>query len=124
MKFKSRQIEGKGRGRFLGYPTINLKIPQNFKLKDGIYGAKVFIDKGRYLGALFFGPIPTFDQKEKSLEIFLIDTTDIKVEGESQVEVETFKYIREVRNFKDQEGLKEQMRVDVLKIKDLFLKES
>jgi len=44
MKFKSRHIKGKGRGKKMGFPTINLKIPSNFKLEDGIYAAKVFIE--------------------------------------------------------------------------------
>ena len=43
MKFKSRHIKGKGRGKILGFPTINLEIPKRFSLAIGIWAVKVWI---------------------------------------------------------------------------------
>ena len=37
MKFETVHITGKGRGKPMGFPTINLKIPELFKLKIGVY---------------------------------------------------------------------------------------
>ena len=45
MQFESTHISGKGRGKPMGFPTINLKIPENFKLKNGVYAVKVSIEK-------------------------------------------------------------------------------
>jgi riboflavin kinase/FMN adenylyltransferase len=71
--FTTIQIRGKGRGKLLGYPTINMKIPVDFDLPDGIYAAWVTIGTTRYGGALHWGPIPTFKEEMKSLEVFVVD---------------------------------------------------
>jgi len=76
MKFESIHIKGKGRGKPMGFPTINLKIPNNFKLKDGIYTAKVTIDSKVFISALHYGPVPTFNEQKKSLEVYLIEVTN------------------------------------------------
>ena len=64
MQFESTHIKGKGRGKPMGFPTINLKIPENFELKDGIYAAKVVIENITFVGALHYGPVPTFSEQE------------------------------------------------------------
>jgi len=66
MKFESTQTKGKGRGKLMGFPTINLKIPANFELEDGIYAAKVNIENKVFVGALHYGPVPTFNEEKKA----------------------------------------------------------
>lgn len=139
MKFKSRQTPGKGRGKLLGFPTINLEIPlrrlpdrndneeysndsgTGFDLKEGIYAALVTIDGKKYKGALHFGPIPVFDEKEKSLEVFLIDADrDFLMDVSEKIEVEIKDYIREIRNFPNTKDLVKQIKEDVKKINGLL----
>ncbi|KKP65604.1 MAG: hypothetical protein UR63_C0049G0007 [Candidatus Roizmanbacteria bacterium GW2011_GWC2_35_12] len=43
--FTSHQIKGRGRARKLGYPTINLEIPENLDLKEGVYGVQFMVDE-------------------------------------------------------------------------------
>lgn len=122
MKFLTHQISGKGRGSKIGIPTINLKVPQDFKLGKGIYAVWVTIDKRIYQGALHYGPIPTFNQSEDSLEVMLLD-----VEGQLgkltslPVEVEIIKRIRPIIKFNRVDELLKEVRSDVAKAKKLLL---
>ena len=119
MKFESFHIRGKGRGKGMGFPTINLKIPINFSLKDGIYAAKVYIEDKIFIGALHYGPVLTFNEREKSLEVYLIDLNDNKLKNldEKIIKVETIKYLRPVIKFNSKEELIIQIEKDVSLIK-------
>lgn len=113
MKFKSHQIKGKGRGKLLGFPTINLKIPENFNIDEGIYAVKVRFGGKEFPGAMHLGPIPTFNENEKTLEIFLIDANDKSIPASGVFEFETVKYLRPVLSFPNQEELVKQIKKDV-----------
>ncbi len=98
----------------MGFPTINLAIPEGFDLADGIYAVKVTIGGRRYRGALHFGPIPTFAENEKSLEVFLLDAHDsLAGDTEGDITVETVKYIRPVTKFDTAQKLAAQIKNDV-----------
>lgn len=126
MQFESTHVSGKGRGKPMGFPTINLKIPEKFKLKDGVYGAKVVIEKYVFLGALHFGPTPTFNEKEKSLEVYLIGVSEgdlvedgLTDFGNKIIHVEILKYLRPIAKFRLVEDLRKQIEEDVAAIKSL-----
>ena len=114
-KFQSRQVKGKGRGKLLGFPTINLEIPHDFKLISGIYAVKVFIKGQEFIGALHFGPVPTFNEIQDTLEVFIIDIgPDQLPETENlDIEIETIKYLRPVKNYQNQDDLIKQIGKDV-----------
>lgn len=113
MKFSSTQIKGKGRGKLLGFPTINLQIPENFELKDGIYAVKFFAGEKKFLGAMHYGRVPTFKENEKTLEVFLIDTKDEDIPDTENFEIEIVKFLRPVMNFNTEKELTHQMQRDV-----------
>lgn len=113
MKFSSSQIRGKGRGKLLGFPTINLQIPENFDLEEGIYAVNFFAGEKKFLGAMHYGPIPTFKESQKTLEVFLIDINDTDTPDSESFEIETLKYLRPVINFETEEDLKKQITKDV-----------
>ncbi|VVA44529.1 Riboflavin kinase [Candidatus Roizmanbacteria bacterium] len=126
MQFESTHIKGKGRGKPMGFPTINLKIPENFELKDGIYAAKVVIENKTFVGALHYGPVPTFSEQEKSLEVYLIglvenELTKYGLENldEKIIKVEILKYLRQVIKFRLVEDLVKQIEEDVKQIKEI-----
>lgn len=121
MKFESTHIKGKGRGKPMGFPTINLKIPDNFKLKDGIYAAKVSIENKIFSGALHYGPTPTFNEEKKSLEVFLLGSSNNELENlEGKIiKVEIIKYLRPVIKFESKEELIKQIEEDVINIKKM-----
>ena len=126
MKFESTQIKGKGRGKPMGFPTINLKIPDGFELKDGIYATKVNIEKKVFKGALHYGPVPTFSEEEKSLEVYLIEVTNEdlinygfeNLDGKL-IKIEIIKYLRKIIKFKMVEELVKQIEEDVKNIQEL-----
>ena len=122
MKFESTQIIGKGRGKPMGFPTINLKIPENFELKNGIYAAKVVIENKTFVGALHYGPVPTFGELQKSLEVYLIEAKQADYEllenlDGKIIKIEIIKFLRDIIKFKLVEDLVRQIETDVKEIK-------
>lgn len=115
-QFSSCQIVGRGRAKTLGFPTINLKIPANFDLEEGIYGVFILLDNLRYLGAMHYGMSPTFSDKEKSLEVFLINKKNISVVN-NKINVQIIKYLRPVKNFASKVELIKQIEEDIENIK-------
>ena len=126
MKFESTHVSGKGRGKPMGFPTINLKIPENFELNEGIYAVKFVIERKIFKGALHYGPIPTFKELEKSLEVFLIEVTNenlisygLENLDDKIIKVEVIKYLREIKKFRLVEDLVRQIKEDVNNIKKI-----
>jgi len=126
MQFESTHITGKGRGKPMGFPTINLKIPDNFKLKDGVYAVKIVIENHIFKGALHFGPTPTFSQIEKSLEVYLIGLSQSELieyglenMDEKIIKVEILEYLRPIIRFRQVGKLVKQIQEDVSAIKNL-----
>jgi riboflavin kinase/FMN adenylyltransferase len=110
----------------MGFPTINLKIPKKFELKEGIYASKITIGNNVFKGALHYGPTPTFSEEEKSLEVYLIGVLENELEkyglinmGEQIIKVEILKLLRPVMKFRLVEDLVKQIEEDVRQIKGL-----
>ena len=124
MKYTTPTVPGHGRGKFLGFPTFNLFIPDNFNLKQGIWATHVWLPHqlptpGSRLpalqGALHYGPVPVFNQEDLSLEIFLLD-----YDSDAPIPELTFApkhYLRPVINFPTQEALVEQIGKDVRQVR-------
>lgn len=123
MLYQTKQIKGVGRGRKIGFPTVNLIIPEEFHFDDGVYATWVVIEEQTFKGALHYGPIPTFDMKDRSLEVHLIDVTDgnVPVTYGKDIEIDIVEKIRDVKNFENALELATQISDDVQKIK-LILK--
>jgi riboflavin kinase/FMN adenylyltransferase len=115
LSFRTVAISGKGRGKNLGFPTINMQIPAEvpLALPEGIYAGTVTINKQSYGGALFYGSIPVFGENEKSLEVYLVDSGYISVNPSDELEVAVKKFIRPVQNFSSPELMILQMEKDV-----------
>lgn len=120
--FITKQIKGHGRGKFLGFPTINLEVPEKFELDNGIYASWVTIDGTRFRGALHWGPIPTFDEKEQSLEVFLLGPGEHELASAdvSKILVEPVERLRDVLKFDSIELLTRQMEKDVARVRSLL----
>ena len=122
MSYRTKQIKGKGRGKLLGYPTINFQIPRDLVADEGIYAAMVIINKKIYKGALHYGPVPTFNEKEKSLEVFLIDADEKELDrlDGKIIEIELVKKIRDIKKFSTVEELSLQIGWDVEMINSIM----
>jgi riboflavin kinase/FMN adenylyltransferase len=105
-------VHGAGRGRDIGYRTINLAPPEPRKLlpPEGVYAVAVEWDGGQAGGMMHQGPRPTFGESARSLEIHLLDA-EVDLYGQG-VKVSWVKRLRDVKKFPSPEALKQQLDND------------
>jgi len=108
--FDSRVQHGDKRGRDLGYPTANLKMPENCPLKHGIYAVKVRAGGKLHDGVASYGRRPTFDDGAPLFEVFLFDFSGDLYGQELTVHVAGF--LRGEEKFDSAEALIAQMDRD------------
>lgn len=113
----TKQITGQGRGKDLGFPTVNMIIPEDFDLEYGIYAGWFVIDHKPYKAALHFGPVPVFNEDIPTLEAHLIDITDenMPLIHDREIELDIVDKIRDIKDFSDPEDLVEQIDIDIKK---------
>lgn len=83
--FTGTVVPGSGRGRNLGWPTINVELEGTQAPPDaGVYACWVRLaGEGQlYRGALHCGPRPTFNESAPTLEIHLLDFVGRSLYGE------------------------------------------
>jgi riboflavin kinase/FMN adenylyltransferase len=107
-----RVVHGEARGRLLGYPTLNVALPEGRKLlpPEGVYAVRVQTPSGAHGGMLNLGGRPTFGDERLSLEAHLFD-----VSGDwygAPVRVDFVRRLREVRRFDGADALVAQLRRD------------
>ena len=122
MKFKTSTVRGVGRGKELGYPTINMFIPDDIPilLRPGVYAARAVVKGETYNGAMFYGPRSTFGETDSTLEIYLFDTLSLYVAPGEEIEIETVKFVRDVIKFDFPELLVNQMDKDTELIRKIL----
>jgi riboflavin kinase/FMN adenylyltransferase len=105
-------VEGAGRGRTLGVPTINLTPPHPRKLlpPDGVYAARVAWQGGVHGAMVNLGPRPTFGEHVRALEAHLFEFAG-EVYGET-VTVEFVRRLRDVMRFGSAGALGRQLEAD------------
>src|SRR5215210_2604364 len=64
---------GEKRGRELGYPTANMRLPDDCRLRHGIYAVRASVGGRPVDGVASFGRRPTFDNGAPLLEVHLFD---------------------------------------------------
>lgn len=105
-------VPGTGRGRAIGYRTINLEPPDPRKLlpPDGVYAVRVEWPDGASGGMMNQGPRPTFGETQRVLEAHLFDATD-QLYGKN-VRLQWIARLRDVQTFPSAEALKRQLDRD------------
>lgn len=73
--FSGRVTHGEGRGRLLGFPTVNLELPSRRKLlpPHGVYAVHVEGRDAAFGGMMNLGPRPTFGDETVTLEVHLFE---------------------------------------------------
>ncbi len=106
-------VRGDGRGRRLGFPTANLRVPGNGKLipPPGVYAVKAGIRRGDFEGAIHIGPRPTFTGSGPTIELHILDFED-DLYGE-EIRVEFIRFLRHVHPFSSASALVDQLKSDV-----------
>lgn len=104
-------------GRTIGFPTANIRYPQNkHRLKNGVYETRVFVDGKKYKGITNFGARPTFDDDTVLTETYL-DGFEGNLYGR-ELKVEFIRHLRDIQKFKNVDKLKEQLTKDIRQVRN------
>ncbi len=100
-----RVVHGRGEGGDLGFATANLDLSPNetMLVREGVYGAYVYVDERRYAAAVNVGVSKTFSDATAAVEAHLID-----FEGDlygKELKIEFMNWLREPRVFKTTDEL-------------------
>lgn len=103
-------VHGDKRGRELGFPTANIQVDPNCRLRHGVYAVRVGIGDARYDGVANFGRRPMFDTGAVLLEVFLFDFAG-DLYGQT-LDVAFIGWVRPEEKFASIAELIEQMQAD------------
>lgn len=114
-------IPGEQRGRELGFPTVNLDVPDQLIPQDGVYLCRVELGKKDLLGLTNIGSRPTFGHgSPRSLETHLLDYQS-RAYGKV-VTVYFLDRLRDERKFSLAQQLIQQIQRDVTRGRALYKK--
>ncbi len=102
--------KGAGRGKGLGFPTINLPLAPGQEVGHGIYAVRVLMGGRRYPAAGYIGSRPTFGGGAPVIEATLLGF-DGNLYGE-ELEIEFIAKIRDDATFASPKALAAQMEAD------------
>jgi len=110
--------KGLGRGQRLGFPTINLKVPQEKLLpRFGVYAGKVFVMGETWDAATYIGQRLTFGETEVAVEAHLLGFNGSVPQGTTAT-LELLAFVRSDQKFESVEALTAQMNHDVEVVKE------
>jgi riboflavin kinase/FMN adenylyltransferase len=105
-------VRGDGRGRTIGFPTVNVQASSPRKLlpPDGVYAVTVDTPRGRFGGMLNLGGRPTFGELGRTIEAHLFDVS-ADFYGD-ELEVGFVARLRDTMRFAGPEALRAQLLAD------------
>ncbi len=117
---ESRVVEGKKKGREIGFKTANLRIKEYCDLCFGVYFVEVKIRdhkfQKKFLGIANYGIKPTFKNDEPLLEVHIFNF-NAEIYGK-RVSIIFKKFIRYEKKFASIEKLREQIIKDINSVKN------
>ena len=112
---RGKVITSDKRGRLLGFPTANLDIkPQQALPDNGIYATITLVNGERFPSATNVGTSPTFGERERRVETYLLNYKGDLYD--KQLRVEFVKKVRDEQRFPSAEELIAQMGKDVQEV--------
>ncbi|MBL7075199.1 bifunctional riboflavin kinase/FAD synthetase [candidate division KSB1 bacterium] len=115
-----RVVKSEGRGRRLQFPTANFEpiCPDKLIPGDGVYAVWVLYKGVKYKGVANIGRRPTFNGKDRTLEVHILDF-DRNIYWET-LTIEFVHYLRPERKFPSEDQLIEQMKKDRMAAKKIL----
>lgn len=111
-------VHGEGRGRKLGFPTANIVTQKEVLPCDGVYAVKVKWRDQYYDGVINIGSRPTFDGRQTTLEIHLMDFQgDLYSE---RLRIYFVERLREEQRFSSVEELQKAVVADIAHARELL----
>ncbi len=115
-RIAGRNVAGAGRGRQLGFPTVNLQVaPEKLLPRYGVYAAWAIVSGERWRAAGYVGRRLTFGETEPIVEAYLLDFEGT-VPYNTPVALELIAFIRPEERFETPEALRAQMERDVAEV--------
>jgi len=116
-RFSGVVIEGDHRGRQMGFPTANVRVPAEMAVPaDGVYAGWVIrLDvptPPRWPAAISVGTNPTFNGAERRVEAYVLDRDDLELYGVS-IGIDFYARLRGQIKYEGMESLIKQMHTDV-----------
>lgn len=111
-------VHGAKRGRHLGYPTANIRVPGKPVLSEGVYLVRCQWAEQIFFGVANMGACPTFGTGETRVEINLFDFRG-ELYGE-ELTVEFIEYLRPERKFASPRRLQEQIGEDIRRAREII----
>ncbi len=113
-------VEGIGRGRTIGVPTANVRVPEGIVVpRNGVYRCSATIHGQTELplrGVLNIGIRPTFDAGPRSVELHILDWSG-ELYGVT-VRIAFEERLRDERRFESVDALVAQIRRDITRARD------
>lgn len=113
---RGKVVKGMQRGKDLGFPTANIAV--HSAIEEGIYLAKVIVQKQTYNALTFIGKAVTFNETQVKAESYLLDFSG-DLYGK-YITVQILKKLRGNKKFDSAESLVVQMNEDVLNARKFF----
>jgi riboflavin kinase/FMN adenylyltransferase len=111
-------VEGRRRGREIGFPTANLQTDNELLPPHGVYATTMTIDGIVHAGLTNVGIRPTFGETQTTVETFLLGYAG-DLYGRS-VRLDFVLRLRDERRFEDVDALRTQIEADQRRAERLF----
>jgi riboflavin kinase/FMN adenylyltransferase len=111
-------VEGRGKGRELGFPTANLRTENELIPPDGVYATTLTVDGIVRAGLTNIGVRPTFGESARTIETHVL-TFDEDLYGK-RVRLGFVQRMRDERRFEDVDALRAQIQADQRRAERLF----
>lgn len=115
-------VRGDQRGRTIGYPTANIRVPNGKALPRGVFAVIAILDQGtrtsRHHGVANIGVRPTVNGEDLRFEVHLLDF-DGDLYGQ-EVQVKFFHHLRGEQKFSGLDELKAQIVRDEARARELL----
>jgi riboflavin kinase/FMN adenylyltransferase len=111
-------VEGKRRGRELGFPTANLQTQNELLPPNGVYATIMTIDGVVHGGVTNIGMRPTFGETTPTIETHVLDYSG-DLYGQT-VRLAFVQRLRDERRFEDVDALRAQIDADKRRAERLF----
>ncbi len=112
----SKIVAGRGRGKELNFPTVNLAAGEQITPADGVYAGRAEIDGENFIAAISVGKNPTFGGTDHTVEAHLVDAGG-DFYGRNII-LSFVRLLREQRAFGDTQSLKAQIEKDINRVRE------
>ncbi len=105
-------VSGERRGRQLGWPTANLRLPAGRVIPaDGVYATATVWNDRRFDSVSYIGTRPTFGTGERLLEVYVLDA-EVELYGQD-IRVQFVERLRGDEQFDSADALATRIELDV-----------